>query len=191
MTCTIIIVLSFILHWFDTVAHDWIYVCILYFQLNGDSSIYFCWKSLYWFWLDFLTLIISILFIFFGYYFLFSGYWGYNSLCRMAFYCGWIEHWRPAGQVLYFWPVLQTFPTFFGNEWFTFEFCYLRFTVLLFLDSIADKMWASQAGFDKFGLKFLWLNGWAGLLQKCPFAIPICCECHLVFILFHFSILNK
>lgn len=53
------------------------------------------------------SLIISILFIFFGYYFLFSGYWGYNSLCRVAFYCGRIKHRRSADQVLYFWPVLH------------------------------------------------------------------------------------
>lgn len=65
MTCTIIIVLPVILHWFDTVAHDWIYVCILYFQLNGDSSIYFCWKSLYWSWLDFLTLQSYQLYLYF------------------------------------------------------------------------------------------------------------------------------
>ena len=58
------------------------------------------------------SLIIIVLFILFGYYFPFIGYWSYNSLCRMAFYCGWIEHRRPADQVLYFWPILLTFPSF-------------------------------------------------------------------------------
>ena len=119
------------------------------------------------------SLIITVLFILFGYYFPFIGYWSYNSLCRMAFYCGWIEHRRPADQVLYFWPILLTFPSFLGNKWFTVEFCSLSFTVLLFLDSIIDNMFSYQAGLDRFGLKFLCRSSWADLLKKCPFKIEM------------------
>lgn len=78
------------------------------------------------------------------YHFPFTGYWSYNSLCRVAFYSGWIKHRRPTGQVL----------------------CYISGSLWVFQES---EIWWFLSSFMKLGGVWLvWMK------QFLKMAIPLC-----------------